>query len=485
MAEHVYCGQCGSQLGATDRFCSACGAQQPEQEAAKQKPGGEDRLRTERIEQITPGAAELAGALAAQARRPGVARPGISALIGAGAMLGVGLLVALLFPGQSAIAFIGLSLLEEMLDQACAFTLAQFQVPGLDSSLRFTPAIFVAVPLLGTGVPAYLLAKRADKATGARAMVGWGAATGLPFALLMLIVALIVGETEDANGFIFEPSLSGVFFLSLLWGSIGGGAGAALACDRERLRGLLPDRVRAFLQLAWTPLRALLLSLAVTAALGTAAVLVQTIRDAGHIRETDEGTRSVLLASIDSALYAVEHGVHFNELGAGVKFKAPALSAAGGVPLPVARFEELTGGQDEFDDLDELLEADTGTFNIFDYRKALPVWAFIPLLGLIAIPALFALYGGFSLARTAGARSLGLGAAWGALVGPVWSLAMIVINALINKVVLNTGLFGAADGDSVFTMYLLGGAVLGALGGLLAAQGAAAEARGQAEGAAA
>ena len=49
--------------------------------------------------------------------------------------------------------------------------------------------------------------------------------------------------------------------------------------------------------------------------------------------------------------------------------------------------------------------APSGTYRIFDYRDALPTWAFIMLLALIVIPVVFALYGASSWR---GRRGLGL-----------------------------------------------------------------------------
>ncbi len=96
---------------------------------------------------------------------------------------------------------------------------------------------------------------------------------------------------------------------------------------------------------------------------------------------------------------------------------------------------------------------------------------------LIALPLLLALYAGFIAAGAAGAtRPPSRSAAWGALVGPAWAILMVILDALATKSleqevlgrsqVLN--LFGSADGGSTFLSFLLIGAVLGALGGLLA-----------------
>ena len=60
-------------------------------------------------------------------------------------------------------------------------------------------------------------------------------------------------------------------------------------------------------------------------------------------------------------------------------------------------------------------------------------------------------------------RSLARAAAWGAITGPAWALAMAVLGTLAGG--LN---HGDADDASVFGIFLLGGALLGAAGGALA-----------------
>lgn len=67
---------------------------------------------------------------------------------------------------------------------------------------------------------------------------------------------------------------------------------------------------------------------------------------------------------------------------------------------------------------------------------------------------------------SAGARRPELAAAWGALVGPVWAISLALLSAMHVKIV------GQPDGESLFGIYLLGGAILGAIGGLLSSQAA-------------
>ena len=85
------------------------------------------------------------------------------------------------------------------------------------------------------------------------------------------------------------------------------------------------------------------------------------------------------------------------------------------------------------------------------------------LIVLIALLSLGALYAGFAAARAVRAGALVRATAWGAITGPTWALAMAVLGTLAGG--LN---HGDADDASVFGIFLLGGALLGAAGGALA-----------------
>ena len=78
------------------------------------------------------------------------------------------------------------------------------------------------------------------------------------------------------------------------------------------------------------------------------------------------------------------------------------------------------------------------------------------LVVLIGIPLAAALYAGFVVARERAAASPVLGAAWGALVGPVWAIALAMVNGLLQDT-----LFGHAQGESVFGIVLVFGALIG------------------------
>jgi hypothetical protein len=160
--------------------------------------------------------------------------------------------------------------------------------------------------------------------------------------------------------------------------------------------------------------------------------------------------RSAPTALIEEAAFAGEHGIHLTALAAGARFTADADGPLG-LPFPVADADEIPGRG--------------GTFRVFAYRDALPAAVLLPALVLLmGLVALGALYAGFAAARTVKADSLQRAALWGAVTGPAWAIAMAIL------VVLAGGLFhGDADDTSVFSVFLLGGAIFGAAGGALAA----------------
>jgi hypothetical protein len=191
-------------------------------------------------------------------------------------------------------------------------------------------------------------------------------------------------------------------------------------------------------------LRPLAAVLATCTAIGLVGWLVQVGADAGGVRND----RSAATALIEEAAFAGEHGVHLTALAAGARFRADANGPLG-LPFPVADANDVPGSG--------------GTFRIFSYDDALPAYvlllALVLLMGLVTLAALYA---GFAAARAVKPGTLGTGAAWGAITGPAWAIAMALL------VVLAGGIFhGDADDASVFGVFLLGGALLGAAGGAL------------------
>jgi hypothetical protein len=166
--------------------------------------------------------------------------------------------------------------------------------------------------------------------------------------------------------------------------------------------------------------------------------------------DNTQGDRSASVAVVENGLYTVEHGLHLIQLGGLGEFEDATVFDPLGLPAPASDPGEIS--------------TDGGSFQIFDYRDAIPAYAFIPLLIFVLVaPALMALYAGFSIARSVSASVLSTGAIWGLSVGPLWAIALALLNELIDKPV-----FGLPDADSVFAGVFLGGALFGAIGGLLA-----------------
>jgi hypothetical protein len=224
-----------------------------------------------------------------------------------------------------------------------------------------------------------------------------------------------------------------------------------LAAPPERA-DRVPARGRVAAGAALTALRPLGLALLVTTALGTAIWIVDVASD-GDTR----GSRSLPIALVDTALYAVDHGVHTFELGTLAAFERRSLRpSALSLPLPADQPDKIIGTTSE-------------PLRLFGYRDGASAVVFLLMLVvLIGIPVTAALYAGFVVAREREPGSPLLGAAWGALVGPVWAIALAIVNALLQDT-----LFGHAQGESVFGIVLVFGALIGALGGFLAARASA------------
>ncbi|MBE2315400.1 zinc ribbon domain-containing protein [Solirubrobacter sp. CPCC 204708] len=356
-------------------------------------------------------------------------------------VLVAGLLIALVTPDSSIVGVAGVdaSLLIETCRQAVGTLLAPMVEPGtflLAGSRRIHPMVLLAIPLA-----ALALATRwqLPRTAGAPAMArfGWALLIALPFSLLAFGFALIGGETESTQ---VSVSALSTLAVGVLWGLLGGAIGAASALPTRELITLSPvgARVLAAVRATLRPLAGVAL---VSTVLALAGWLVQIGANAGDVRSG----RSTATALIEETVYAAEHGIHLTALSAGALFR-PDAPATVGLPFPVEDPNALPGD-----------------FRIFSYQDALSDAVFLPaLVVLLCVITLGALYGGFAAARAAGAERPATAAAWGALTGPVWALAMAV------AVVLAGGLFhgDAADG-SVFGLFLVGGALLGAAGGAL------------------
>jgi|AntDryMetagUQ889_1029465.scaffolds.fasta_scaffold04216_1 hypothetical protein len=274
-------------------------------------------------------------------------------------MIAIGLLLAVLFSEDTLIGLVGrdVGIITETFRQVVQMLLADVISTGLfdQQSERLGPAILAAVPI---GACALAAATQASRTEGQSRWVrlALGAATGLPFALLMLIAAVSAGSSGD-----IQPSLDGAFGYGLLWGALGGLAGTAMAIRRGTRRAPMPTRARTGLAVVTATLRPLGLLLLVSTVIGLSLVLVQTAAGVGNA----VADRSEPVAFLENTLYVLEHGLHFAELGALVEFEPPGTLGAFGLPLPVEDVTQVTGGD---------------RFRIFGYRGVLASFVFVPLI---------------------------------------------------------------------------------------------------------
>jgi hypothetical protein len=414
----------------------------------------------DRVEQAAPGAGELAGQLTAQLRTPAVAGALAAAGVTFALMLAVGLVLAVL-PSHNSLFLLDVgSVVNRMLLYAATFTSAPMDTGGV--KFQQMPMLFVALPLGGMALAAYARGTQLSGHAPWQRLAA-GAAGALPLAVLVVIVAS--AAKIDSDGATVKADAGAVFGLTLLWGVIGGLAGAGLALRRDRPGSgvaSLPAMARPAARAAGATLRPLAIALLLATVVGTGVVVLQTLTDQGQVK----GQRSTLQATVENVAYAPEHGLHVLALGSFAQIRTP-LPAAIGLPIPVAHYEKLLnlGGNGD------VAGASKASVRAFDYSDAVPSWIFLlGVLAAIAIPLLFALYAGFAAARAAGATTLALGAAWGAITGPVWALLLVVLESVANKTD-SYAIWGLANGGSVFGFALLIGVVLGSLGGLLAVQG--------------
>lgn len=504
MNETSFCPNCGARISARARFCSSCGASQeefllpderddrpaptfpteaviravppptpppaepddedrpaptfpteaviravppPEPKAAEPPPPPPPRTFQDRIGAVDPQAAELSGLLRERLALPGIIAAAIAGSAAAGVVLVAGLVIALITPDASLIGLAGFeaSLLVETFRQAVGTLLAPMVDPGflLAGSRRIHPMIFLAIPLAAIAFATRWQIHRTEGAT-TLARLGWALLVAVPFGVLMLVFAVIGGETEATN---VSPSAGNTFALGLLWGVVGGLIGAATKLPLKELVAIPPvvQRVLTAVVATLRPLAAVLLTCTAIALVGW---LVQVGADAGNVRES----RSAPTALIEETVFAAEHGIHLTALGAGAIFRPDANSALG-LPFPVDDPSDIPGSD--------------GAFRIFSYDDELPAYVFLPaLVILLSLNALGALYAGFAAARALGADKPATAAAWGAITGPAWAVTMAI------GVLLAGGLFHGDAGDgSVLAVFLVGGALLGAAGGALSASG--------------
>jgi hypothetical protein len=392
----------------------------------------------------------------------GVALAGLSALIGAATCLVIGLLLALAFPDEGYLAIgSGSNLIERTLAQAVSFSQSGLTIqPGFE--VRTVPVLFVLIPILGVAAGVSALASR-TAGMPPRERFLWAAAAGIPFATLMAIFSVLAGEVSIERSVVqVEFSFGLVFGLSLIWGALGGAMGMLFHLRKrgEDMPMDLSPAAARLTRIGWTALKPLLLALAIVGVLGTVAWVTQIVREDLRL---PFGAQSTGAAVAEQVAYAGDHAIAILPLGAGAREQ---LGGPAALPIDGTEYEQLH----DYEEPDEASLPTLPSYDLFDFSGTMPTYLFVlTLIILIGVPVLLALNAGFAVARQAGATRPGHAAAWGALVGPVWSLTMVLLTALARKDVV-----GNPSGDSVFIAFLLGGAILGAIGGLLATRQTAA-----------
>jgi hypothetical protein len=452
----AFCDQCGQQVSESARFCPSCAAprtvaaEAPPEPAAPppEPPPPAPEPEPEPVAQAPrkpPPQAELVDQLGRLGRTPAVVAAGV---IGIGTFVVVFLVALVLaaLPDRSLIGFLGIDAgyLEETFRQMVQLVLAGFHNEAafavFPSTVRIAPGLFALVPVLTS---LYLARAQLTRLRGIGLAVRLGCAGGgaLLFALLMLLPALLTGDVGASTG--------QAFGYGLLWTGVGAVAGTLLAAPPDPAElGSLPLRARVGASASLTALRPLGIALLVTTAIGTALWLVNV----ATVQDT-RGSRSLPIALVDTALFTVDHGVHTFELGSLAAFERRAVEPVVlSLPVPAGEPEKVLGSGE--------------SYRLFDYRHGTPAIVFLLMLAvLVALPLATALYAGFLVARERAAATPALCAAWGAIVGPVWAVGLSLANSLLQDT-----LFGHAQGESVFGILLVGGALVGALGGFLAAR---------------
>ncbi len=451
MTDTVFCRSCGEPLAADSKFCEHCGTEQLREAGPKlalPKQLGDAR---EHVEAIAPGAGELFSQLSTQLRTPTVATALVGGAMAAGLTFAIALIFGLILSDHSLIGLVneGKGVITAGFAQMVDFVQA-----GWGGGIgKVGPALFVVFPIASCAVAAASQARRTLGLAPPVRLVS-GAAVGLVFGLLMLVPALGAGGLAGES--LFEPDALAAVALGALWGVLGGTAGTyyvvRTALPPEYLSRALPGVAREALRTVGAALRPLALLLALMLVASTAVWGVETLLKS-DLRHGD----STPVAVIDNAAYAIEHGVHWTALAGLAQFRLAGGEVAEGsqveLPVPVG-------------DASKLKVNSSGQYRLFGLDRAMPAYTFVPfVILLLASALLLGIFAGASVAQTRSPQTPWAAAAWGCLVGPIWALAMVILNGLIAK-----NLFGRADGGSVFGSFLLSGLLVGALGGLLSMQ---------------
>lgn len=452
MTDTVFCGSCGEPLVSDSKFCEHCGAAQEKRERTRKSVMPNllgDTSALGRVDALAPGTADLASQIVAQLRTPTVAFALAGGALGAALTFGIAVLLALVLSDQSMLGLVDQG--KGVITAGFAQMLNFLQVGYGNGVGKLGPALFLVFPI---GACAIAAATQARRTLGLAAPVRLisGAGIGVVFGLLMLIPALAAGGLGGGGG-TTEPDALAAVLLGALWGGLGGMLGTyyivRTALEPGFLAKITPAPLRTIACTAYLALRPLGLLLGLMIVVGTLTWSVETL-----LKADLRGNSSTPVAVIDHTAYAVEHGIHWTELAGIAQFQLTGDEASSsGVPVPVG-------------DVSKLKLDSAGRYRLFSFSHAIPAYTFVPLLVfLLGSALLLAFAAGAAVAEARVPVTPWAAAAWGCLVGPIWAVGMVLLNAIVAK-----SFFGRASGDSVFGIFLLVGLSVGALGGLVSVQ---------------
>jgi hypothetical protein len=445
MADTIFCHACGEPIPGDSNYCEYCGIGL-ERVVSTRKPV----VSAMRVQVPTSATAELASQLSVQLRTPTVTLALVAGALAAAVMFVIGVALNLALPDHTLVGAVGEG--KGVISGGFAQMVNFLQAGYGDGVGRVGPALFIVFPI---GTCAFAAATQARRTLGltpsSRLLSGVG--VGVVFGLLMLIPALGAGSLGGVPGGSGPNALAAVV-LGTLWGALGAVLGTYYIVRTTLMPGfipaLVPPTMRASITTAYLALRPLGLLLVIMTVASTAVWTVETLL------ETDlRGGSSTPVATLDNAVYAIEHGLDWTELAGLAQFEsAGGTAGAAETPVPIG-------------DLTKLKVNGEGRYRLFGFTDALPAYTFIPLVVFLLGSALvLAFAAGGAAARSHLPATPWAAAAWGSLVGPAWALAMVLLGALFSKT-----LFGRADASSVFWSFLFGGLGVGALGGFVRTQG--------------
>ena len=153
----------------------------------------------ERIGRVDPQAGELSELLRQRLALPGIVAAAIAAGVSAAVVLAAGLLIAVITPDDSILGLVGLEVNEvtEGFRHAVGTQLTAMVDPGLliSGKRRIHPLLLLAIPLSALILTTRWQLHRTEGAP-VLARLGWAMVVGFPFGLLMLVFAVLGGETD-------------------------------------------------------------------------------------------------------------------------------------------------------------------------------------------------------------------------------------------------------------------------------------------------